>query len=504
MSTLRAITLLLALVIDVQAAICRQDITPVDRQPAVAGQFYPANPDELRGMLKNLFSSAVPSKGYTGIRAIIVPHAGYVFSGVVAAGGFNQIDPSKHYDNVFILGPSHHVDFEGGAIYTAGNFVTPLGTVQVDTKLGKQLVAKSRILVSRTDAHEMEHSVEVEIPFLQSRFGKNLRIVPIVVGASSLATCRKIAEELRPYLNENNLFVISSDLSHYPGYDDAKKADKVTADAILTGSPERLIDAMRNNAEKNYPNLVTSLCGWSCVLTFLCMVEADARLTIQQIDYKNSGDAAVGDKSRVVGYCSMVARTAGESKSESFNLTDKDKRSLLVLARKTVEQKVRRQDITSPAPESLSSALQANCGAFVTLKEKGELRGCIGRFDASEPLYSVVQQMAIASSTEDYRFSPVDANEVDRLEIEISVLTPMRRIKSADEFVLGKQGIYMKKGTRSGTFLPQVAAETGWTKEEFLGHCAQDKAGIGWNGWKDAELYVYEAIVFDEKELSLR
>jgi AmmeMemoRadiSam system protein A len=134
------------------------------------------------------------------------------------------------------------------------------------------------------------------------------------------------------------------------------------------------------------------------------------------------------------------------------------------------------------------------------LKIDGDLRGCIGRFDATEPLYKVVQQMAIAASTQDSRFPEVTPAEFKEIDIEISVLTPMRKISSIDEFQLGKHGIYMKKGFSSGTFLPQVATETGWTKEEFLGHCAQDKAHIGWNGWKDAELYVYEAYVFGEKE----
>jgi hypothetical protein len=151
--------------------------------------------------------------------------------------------------------------------------------------------------------------------------------------------------------------------------------------------------------------------------------------------------------------------------------------------------------------KNLSSTIKTHCGAFVTLKKYGNLRGCIGRFDASEPLYKVVQEMAVASSTQDYRFKPVEAGEVSELEMEISVLTPMRHINSVDEFQLGKHGIYIRKGNRSGTFLPQVAAETGWTREEFIGHCSQDKAGIGWNGWKDAELYIYEAIVFGEKEL---
>jgi AmmeMemoRadiSam system protein A len=150
-------------------------------------------------------------------------------------------------------------------------------------------------------------------------------------------------------------------------------------------------------------------------------------------------------------------------------------------------------------PATLGDALRMPCGAFVTINKHGTLRGCIGRFDASEPLYKVVQEMVIASATRDYRFRPVEEGEVKDLEIEISVLTPMRKISSIDEFQLGKQGIYIRKGSRSGTFLPQVAQETGWTREEFLGHCAQDKAGIGWNGWKDAEWYVYEALVFGEK-----
>ena len=499
-----AFPLVIALTILCQGVLARQQTVSIDRQPAVAGQFYPGNAAELRATLKDLFATAVPPKGIGHVQAVIVPHAGYVFSGGVAASGFNQIDQGRHFDNIFVLGPSHHVGFEGASIYTDGNFITPLGVVQVNTKLGKQLVENNKILVSRNDAHQLEHSVEVQLPFLQTRLGRDIRIVPIVLGASSAATCKKIADALRPYFNDNNLFVISTDFSHYPAYEDAKRADKATAEAIVSRSPDNLISVMEENARKQIPNLVTSLCGWPCVLTFLYMIEDNPKVTIQIVDHKNSGDASVGEKERVVGYYAMVVTAQSDQKKESFNLTDKDKRDLLVLARKTVEQKVGQLDITTPDPSGLSKTLTTNCGAFVTLRKRGDLRGCIGRFDATEPLFKVVQQMAIASSTEDYRFSPVEPKEVNQLEIEISVLTPMRRIKSIDEFELGKQGIYMKKGARAGTFLPQVATETGWTKEEFFGHCAQDKAGIGWNGWKDAELYVYEALVFDEKELHVR
>jgi MEMO1 family protein len=493
-----------ALLLVAYGAAAQQNVPAVDRQPAVAGQFYPGTAGELRSTLKDLYSHAVAPKGIENIAAIISPHAGYVYSGGVAASGFNQLDPSRRYDNIFIIGPSHHVGFEGASVYTAGNFVTPLGTVQVNTRLGAQLLLKSKSFVSRTDAHLTEHSVEVQIPFLQYRFGKNCVIVPIVIGAGSPSTLKEIASVLRPYFNEHNLFIISSDFSHYPPYDAAIKADKVTADAIVSRSPDALMRVMKSNAESGIPNMATSLCGWPCVLTLLYMIEDDPAIHLQLLQYKNSGDASVGQKDQVVGYCSIIVSRATELKKESFNLTEKDKKDLLILARRTVEQQVSQKGVGEVNPAGFTKTLATNCGAFVTLRKNGDLRGCIGRFDASEPLYAVVQKMAIASSMEDYRFSPVASAELSQLEIEISVLTPMRRIASIDEFQLGKHGIYIKKGSRAGTFLPQVAEETNWTKEEFLGHCAQDKAGIGWNGWKDAELYVYEALVFSEKGLHLR
>jgi len=149
---------------------------------------------------------------------------------------------------------------------------------------------------------------------------------------------------------------------------------------------------------------------------------------------------------------------------------------------------------------SFSPALKVHTGAFVTLNKENRLRGCIGRFMADEPLWKVVQQMAVAAAVQDPRFPPVKPVEMDKTNIEISVLTPLKKINSIDEIKLGRDGIYLVKNNRSGTFLPQVATETGWNLEEFLGHCARDKAGLGWNGWKDAELYTYQAIVFDEKE----
>jgi len=481
---------------------CRSQSDRVDRQPAVAGQFYPAKTEDLRTTLTSLFSSAVPSKGIKDVVAVIAPHAGYVFSGEVAASAFSQVDASKQYDNVFVLASSHQVAFEGASIYTKGDFITPLGTVKVNMELGDQLIKKNKFFSNRSDAHASEHSIEVQLPFLQYRLKKEFRIVPIVLGTNDPAVCKQIADALLPYFNSRNLFVVSSDFSHYPSYKDAAAVDRATADAILSNKAGNLIHAIEGNSAKGIPNLATSLCGWTSVLTLLGMTEKNPSVAMDLIQYKNSGDSQYGDRNQVVGYCAIAVSLKEGTEKREFNLNVKDKKNLLAIARSTVASYVRSQPVPSVETTGLSEQMRTNCGAFVSLYKNSLLRGCIGRFDASEPLFKVVQEMAIASATQDYRFTPVGPDEVDKLTIEISVLTPMRKIASIDEIELGKHGIYIKKGSNAGTFLPQVATETGWSKEEFLGYCAQDKAGIGWNGWRDAEIYVYEALVFSEKELA--
>jgi AmmeMemoRadiSam system protein B/AmmeMemoRadiSam system protein A len=470
-----------------------------DRSPAVAGTFYPSVPEDLRRTLETLFANAAPNAHFHNIAALIVPHAGYLYSGAVAASGFNQIDSRESYDNVIVIGPSHYVGFEGAAVYTAGNFRTPLGPVEVNTAIGKALIASSTLFSDRTDAQSREHSVEVELPFLQLIMGQHLKIVPIVLGANSPEISRRIADALRPYFNRHNLFVISSDFSHYPPYQDAIRTDSITAAAILTNSPDAFVRALVQNDHAGTPGLVTSMCGWSAALTLLSMTSRESDLRWAAVQYRNSGDSPAGEKNRVVGYWALCAyRQADDPPENADSLSEKDRAQLLAIARETLEQSVRNGTIPDISPLTVPAALRAPRGAFVTLTRERKLRGCIGRFEPREPLYKVVQEMAVAAASEDYRFRPVDRTELGSIRIEISVLTPMRKIHSLDEFDPAVHGIYIRKGGRSGTFLPQVAKETGWTREELLGHCAQDKAGIGWDGWKDAELYVYEALVFGE------
>ncbi len=472
-----------------------------NRKPYAAGRFYPDKPSELKTQLQQLFSKAEPKKSENVPLAIIVPHAGYVYSGEVAASAFNQIDPNSKFERIFIIGSSHTTTFQGASVYCTGDYETPLGVVRVDQELVQKLVLENKILKCYPDPHWYEHSLEVQLPFLQYHLKTTFKIVPIILGSSTAETAKKLAAALKPYLNEKNLFVISSDFSHYPGYERAEKVDQATAEAIQTNKASKLIAALDNNEKKNIPGLATSLCGWSSVLTLLDMTEDMPNISVDLIQYKNSGDSSFGDKERVVGYCAISFTQAKTKTSTSeFSIRSEDKKYLLKLARETITEYVKNGITPEIDQTHLSAALKTPCGAFVTLTKDHKLRGCIGRFDPDQPLWKVVQSMAIAAATQDYRFSPVTVGEIKQLELEISVLTPLKRIKSADEFILGKHGIYMKLGNQTGTFLPQVGTQTGWSKEEFLGHCAQDKAGIGWNGWKTAELYTYEALVFRERE----
>jgi len=473
--------------------------TPQNRKPYAAGRFYTNNPQELDTQLKQLFSKAIRKQAEGNPLAIVVPHAGYVYSGEVAASAYNQIDPRHKFDRIFIIGSSHTTSFPGASVYCTGHFETPLGTVKVDLELAKKLVKENNLLTSYPEAHQFEHSIEVQLPFLQRHLQTDFRIVPIIIGSSTVETAKKLSVILKPYLNERNLFVISSDFSHYPDYEDARLTDLTTANAIKSNRASNLIAALKANENKEIPGLVTSLCGWSSVLTLLYMTEQLPDLRVNLIGYKNSGDSSYGDKLRVVGYWAVsFIKPEKSSQAPEFSLSADDKKFLLKLARETISEYIRNGAPPAIDPAKLDVALNAYCGAFVTLKKNHSLRGCIGHFEANLPLWKVVQQMAIAAATQDHRFDEVQLHEISELDLEISVLTPLKRIKTADEFILGKQGIYIKKGYSSGTFLPQVATETGWSKEEFLGHCAHDKAGLGWEEWKTAELYTYEALVFGE------
>ncbi len=477
--------------------------TLINRKPAVAGSFYPGSREALMNQLDKLFSAATPHKNLNNIIAVLSPHAGYVFSGTVAASAYNQLLPVSKYDNVFIIGSSHYASFEGASIYSEGNFITPMGIARVNIPLARKLLMENpEIFRSYPGTHVDEHSIEVQIPFLQYLYKDELQIVPILLGTQRPATCKKIADALRPYLTGSNLFVISTDFSHYPDYPDAVTVDNMTAEAIIKNSPSEFLRTIDNSEIQGITGLVTSICGWTSVLTFLDMTEKMPGIRWHKIRYMNSGDVPQGEKDRVVGY-HAIAVTLDPSGAIDYGdslycLTAGEKDQLLHIARKSIKTYLQTGQIATINSKGFSDKLLTPSGAFVTLKINGALRGCIGLFTADIPLYQVVQEMAISAATQDNRFKPLTPEELNQTDIEISVLTPMHKIESTGEIILGRHGIYIRKDKHAGTFLPQVATETGWSMEEFLGHCSRDKAGIGWEGWKDAEVYVYEAYVFGE------
>ena len=489
---------------------------PTVRPATQANRFYTGDAKELSGEVDSLLARHAGDKQYADLAAVIVPHAGYYFSGNVAAAAYMSIPAGKAaiereqsgaysnsagreqarpkgklYKRIFLLGPSHHEWLDGASVNTEFDYYsTPLGNVKVDVETAQKLTEADSVFTYQPKAHDREHCLEVQLPFLQRRFKEVPPIVPIIISTNDFRKLKRIAEVLKPYLTEENMFVISSDFSHYPTYDDACKVDARTGKAVESGNVERFIAVLEENARSGIRNLATSACGELAIATLMLMIQ-DGNFEVKHLLYQNSGDIDNHDHSRVVGYHAFaIVRRA----SQEFVLSDDEKRMLKEIALNSIKDSLDGKPISHHSP--LTSHLSSKCGAFVSLHKKGRLRGCIGHFGEDVPLHAIVAEMARAAAFEDPRFMPVTKNELDDIDIEISVLTPMRRIQSLDEFELHRHGIYIRKGYRSGTFLPQVADEVNWTKEEFVSHCAQDKAGIGWDGWKDAELYVYEAIVF--------
>lgn len=476
-----------------------QDNPLKTRPTAVAGQFYPVSAVILSKEIDSLLENA-ESRQFKNIRAIITPHAGYVFSGEVAASAFSQIDPERKYERIFLIGASHRVYLNGASINDRENYKTPLGTIEVDVELAKRLIKQNKIFQFSEEADHQEHSLEVQLPFLQKTLKNPFKLVPIIIGTDSKEVLKEIAAALEPYFTPDNLFVISTDFSHYPKYSDAIKVDDLTAKAIISNSSEKLVQVLNDNKKQNIGNLATSLCGASAVLTLLYLSEGKTNLEFHEIQYRNSGDSQYGDHQRVVGYHAIVL-TDNQADESFLTLTGEEKKALLKIARSTLNTYIREGKYAEINPEELTSTMKQLLGAFVSLHKNDELRGCIGRFNPDKPLYTVVREMTVSAATQDYRFSKVKPEELKSIEIEISVLSPMKKITNIQEIILGKHGIYIRKNGRSGTFLPQVAVQTGWTVEEFLGNCAESKAGIGWNGWKDkdAEIFIYEAVIFAEE-----
>ncbi len=467
--------------------------TSIIRRPAVAGQFYPGNPDELRSMVDGFLAQA--TKSDPDPAALISPHAGYVFSGHVAAQAFKQAE-GVDYDAIILLGTNHSdLMSRGFSVWPEGAYSMPMGDVPVDSELAKALMDTNSLITFQRSAHTSEHSIEVQLPFLQ-RVQPGKKFVPIVVCEPTLEGSESLALTLASVLKDRHALVVaSSDLSHYPSYNDAVRADRATLAAVASLDPLALQASIEDYMSQGIGDLHTCMCGEGPVMTAMIYARAIGAERVDILKYANSGDVEYGDKYRVVGYGAV--RFAHGS---APGISAEDKATLLRLARQTLDEYLGKGKM--PEFKTQSPALLQPRATFVTLRvrETGELRGCRGEILARQPLVESVTNIAIASATDDPRFPPVTIDEVPELHIEISALTPMKPIKP-EEVVVGRHGLMIVKGHNSGLLLPQVPVEQGWDREEFLrGLC--HKAWLRDNDWKakDAQLYAFEAEVWGEEE----
>ena len=474
------------------------------RRPAVSGAFYSADKEVLTKMIRGFLANVEKLDVEREILAIIVPHAGYVYSGQVAAYSFKQLE-GRRIDSLVLICNSHTGYFSGIAIDGRDLWQTPLGLVEVDKELADKLVTIDGSIQYNNTPHERDHTLEVQLPFLQTVLEGDFKIVPVLFGNTPDEGYKKLAKALAENLGENDIIVISTDMSHYPRYEDANEIDQETLEIIKDRDMSGLERYIRDIKTKDIAGEDTLLCGIDGVRTIIELSNILQSPSIEILKYANSGDVEIGDKSRVVGYGSVIIYKPWKEKSEGAMtvkdeyLNTQEKKKLIEIARASIIEAV--TGTKQPAPEVTEERLKENCGAFVTIKKYDQLRGCIGYIIAVKPLHETVKDVARSAAINDYRFTPVSKEELDEIELEISALTPLKRIHNVKDIEVGKHGLYMKRGLNSGLLLPQVATEYNWDKETFLEHTCM-KAGLPTNAWEDpaTEIYTFSADVFSEKD----
>lgn len=478
--------------------------TACAREPAVAGLFYPADPKELAASVDRLLATAA-NVHLAQIKAIIVPHAGYAYSGPVAAKAYRQLR-GTHFETVIVMGPAHFASLIKASISGASAYRTPLGDVPTATKTIADLVKMAPFQIDARatveapewvnrvktlksgeteNADTWEHSVEVELPFLQRTLGK-FSLVPVIFGE---VDTERAAKSLSRILDDTTLMVASSDLSHYHPYAEARQLDQKFVDAVM-----RLDLTAAENGEA---------CGKNPILT-LMRIAKERGWQPRLLDLRNSGDTS-GDKSRVVGYAAIVfVGNNTQARASPPLLNIEDRAFLLTLARQSIDQTINHHQITAPVEQSVSRELREKRACFVTITENGNLRGCIGTLQAERPLYQMIASAASSAAVEDPRFPPVTPSEIKRLRLEISVLTQPQPLpfSSSDDLLRRlrphQDGVVLHIGEKQATYLPQVWDDIS-DKTEFMNTLAE-KAGAHPDDWrgKNVIVEVYQVEAFEE------
>ncbi len=483
------------------------------RESALAGSWYPAQPEALRALVDQLLEEAKPPvpRPEGTLRALILPHAGYAYSGPTAATGVSLVRGAS-YRRVLVIAPSHQRRFSGLSIAPVDAFETPLGRVPLDTEAVAGLRA-SPLVSADPAADPREHAIEIELPLLQRALQPGWRLVPVLVGEMGERDYRTAAELLRPLADEGTLVVVSSDFTHYGGRfgylpfpasaelpEDIRRLDEGALELIKARNPSGLLHYQEETG--------ITVCGIRPIAILLHLLGESAR--IEPVAYATSG-AITGDWRNSVSYAVVaVTREAPLSaadvpaydrsaQTEQSSLTEGELRLLHRLAVAGVswavlgEAAVNGDGALDRLIDGLPPALQRPSGAFVTLKRQGALRGCIGYIGPRSPLFQAVLENGVNAARNDRRFQPVAPDELGELEVEVSVLTEPRPIPDPEQFRVGEQGVILKKEGRQAVFLPEVATEQGWGREETLSHLAR-KAGLPADAWRNgAEFQVFES-----------
>lgn len=468
-----------------------------------AGRWYPAKAEELSKVLDG-YLRAVPvekAKVSGAVAGLVVPHAGLQYSGEAAAYAYALLKGQK-IRRVVLLGFSHSYPLTGACVNPCDWYETPLGRVPVDREACGALL-KEKCFSTAPEADGAEHSLENQLPFLQTVLGE-FTLVPVMVGDGTERDFDAIADAIAPLVTEGTVVVASSDFTHYGasfGYLPFRTDVRASLEKLDMTAAQLIVQLDTVKFMKFLDETEDTICGKNPIKVLMRLMKkgVPARGSLRR--YDTSG-RTTGDWSHVVSYVSLAFTKPAKEGAADGELTKSDEKELLAIARSAVEHALKGERWEPEKPESPGLLLKR--GAFVTLKNKGTLRGCIGNFEPSRPLYLQVAELAVSSALRDPRFAfnRITLEELPQIRIDISVLSPMERIGDPLDFTVGTHGIYINYLGARGTFLPQVATEQGWGKETFLRELCLNKIGIDADAWKkpECEVYRYGAHIIEEKD----
>jgi AmmeMemoRadiSam system protein B/AmmeMemoRadiSam system protein A len=477
-------------------------------------EWYPRSPERLTDMLETFFKNA-KSKPIPGkIVGLIGPHAGLGYSGQCAARAYKQLEKQPDLERVILMGISHRGGFYGAAVSDYDYNSTPLGNIPVDTAVTAQL-AKESLFRKSNSIMQNEHSLETHLPFLQYMQKKlknnRYKIVPILFGYLEKKDFKKMADVIKKYVTPKTLVIASSDFTHYGasyGYAPFRTNIKENLTKLDMGMVNYIKKMDFDEFFEYKRETDITMCGFTPVGVLMNIFKED-KCKAELIDYYKSGDRG-NDYSFSVSYASLIfitepGKTKEKPGDKPMNLSLKEKKTLLSIARQTLENHFKGnykvlKEVENSYP--ITHPLKEKSGVFVTLRKQGDLRGCIGTIIGVEPLWEGVRNNVLKSAFHDPRFPPLKESELEKVDIEISVMTPLQKIDDYKKIRLGTDGVIIRKDNHQAVYLPQVATETGWNLDQFLGHLCQ-KAWLPANAYKSEgiEFHIFQALVFEEKEM---